>query len=426
MIVYKYLIVMMLCAILLSCGHKVDQEIVFWHALGGPLGDALNEMIYDFNREHPDIRIKAISMGNYQALSQKLMASIQAGNQPDISQVFESWTANLINGNALIALDDFIQEDPEFLASLDDIFPVFILSNTFDGKIWSFPFNKSVRVMYYNKDIFFRHGLDHESPPRTWDEYIDLCRLFTNGDNAGRGQIFGTTFGTDMWRFQNLLLQAGGNLMNEDNTLATFDGSEGVEALQFFDTLLNVDRSAYLSAGHDGQNHFLAEKVAFVEGSSVSYVFMKNAEITFNLGIAAIPTFRTQRNIISGTNIAIFDKGDPEKSKAAWKFIKWFTEPKQTAKFSALTYYMPIRKSAFDEPHVQNMLAEHPGLNDVFRQLDFAEFEPQIPQWFEFRKNFEEIVLERVFLRTLTPEVALRQAAQRLQNDIQRSRQSEL
>jgi ABC-type glycerol-3-phosphate transport system substrate-binding protein len=378
-------------------------------------------MIYDFNREHPDIRIRAISMGNYQALSQKLMASIQAGNQPDLSQVFESWTANLVRGNALVPLDQFIESDPEFLATIDDIFPVFILSNTLDGQIWSFPFNKSVRVMYYNKDAFFREGLCHDSPPRTWEEYIDLCRLFTQDrTGSGRNDMWGTTFHTDMWRFENLLLQAGGDLMNDDYTEPMFNSPEGVEALNFFDQLLNVDKSAYLSTGHEGQNHFLAETVAFVEGSSVSYVFMKDAAITFNLGIAAIPTFRTSRNIISGTNIAMFEKGDPEKTKAAWKFIKWFSEPKQTAKFSSLTYYMPVRRSAFDEPVIQQLLTEHPGMAEVYKQLDTAEFEPQIPEWFEFRANFEEIVLERVLNRTISAEEALDQAARRLESALAR------
>ena len=267
--------------------------------------------------------------------------------------------------------------------------------------------------MYYNKDIFFRNGLDWTQPPRTWEEYLELCSRFTC-DRPGQSRQWGTTFHTDMLRFQNLLLQAGGEMMNEDLTEPMFNSEAGLKALNFFVRLLHEDRSAYVSTGHEGQNHFLAQNVAFVEGSSVSYVFMRNAEITFNLGIAAVPTYQNERNVISGTNIAIFDKGDDKKARAAWKFIQWFTAPEQTAKFSSLTYYMPVRRSAFEQPAIQKMMEEHPGLVDVYRQLEFATFEPQLPEWFEFRRHFEEFVLERVFLQTVTPEEALRQAEERL------------
>lgn len=417
----KILFIIISTMFLLSCGKKAEQEIVFWHALGGPLGDALNEMIYDFNREHPDIRIKAISMGNYQALSQKIMASIQAGNQPDIAQVFESWTANLVKGGALLSLNNYIYSDSAYIKELNDFYPVFIESCTIDGEIWSFPFNKSVRVMYYNKDIFYRNNLDYTRPPKTWDEFLDKAKFLTQDlNNNGRNDVWGTTMTTDMWRFENLLLQAGGHLMNDDYTKPAFNSKEGLEALGFLTRLLNEDKSAYISTGYDGQNHFLAGTVAMIEGSSVSYVFMRNAEIVFNLGIAAVPTFRTSRNIISGTNIAIFDKGNDEKSKAAWEFIKWFTSPEQTAKFSSLTYYMPVRRSAFEQEYIQQMLREHPGLADVYEQLEFAEFEPQIPAWFEFRKNFEEIVLERVFMQAISPQDALSNAEQRLLNELKK------
>ncbi len=417
----KITVILLLMLLMTACSRKAEQEIVFWHALGGPLGDALNTMIYDFNREHPEIRIKAISMGNYQALSQKIMASIQAGNQPDIAQVFESWTANLVKGGALLSLNEFIYNDNLYVKELDDFYPVFLKSCTIDNEIWSFPFNKSVRVMYYNKDIFYRNGLDYKKAPATWSDFIDKAKLLTQDLNGnGRNDVWGTTFTTDMWRFENLLLQAGGSLMNEDYTKPTFNSPEGIEALEFLYRLLNIDKSAYISTGYDGQNHFLAGNVAMIEGSSVSYVFMRNAEITFNMGIAGVPVFRTNRNIISGTNIAIFDKGDEKKSKAAWEFIKWFTGPEQTAKFSSLTYYMPVRRSAFNESYIQEMLAEHPGLIDVYQQLESADFEPQIPAWFEFRKNFEEIVLERVFSGTLSPKDALQNAELRLINELKK------
>jgi len=413
--------ILLLVTVLTGCGGQKratgDQvKVEFWHALGGPLGDALNKLITEFNLENPNIYIDAISMGNYTALSQKIMASIQAGTQPDIAQVYESWTAGLAEGGVLVNLDELIEADESFGdEDLEDIFPVFINSNTIDGTLWSFPFNKSVRVLYYNKDTFFQNDLDPNRPPKTWAEFREYCKI-TTIDKTGNGipDQYGTTFATSVWQFQNLLLQAGGEIMTPDLRKPLFNQRPGVEALEFLYTLLNVDKTAYLSSGFEGQNDFLAGKVAMMEGSSVSTVFMERAGIDFFLGIAAIPTKETKRNLVSGTNICIFDNNDEAKKEAAWRFIKWFSEAKQTARWSEMTYYMPVRKSAFQEEGLRMRLRYNPEMASVYEQLNYASFEPTISEWFEIRKYLEEQVLERVFRGRIDPETALDNAADRL------------
>ena len=41
---------------------------------------------------------------------------------------------------------------------------------TFDGELYSMPFNSSNPILYYNKDMFREAGLDPERPPRTYSE----------------------------------------------------------------------------------------------------------------------------------------------------------------------------------------------------------------------------------------------------------------
>jgi ABC-type glycerol-3-phosphate transport system substrate-binding protein len=54
---------------------KEENTIVtFWHAMGGPLGTALNSLVDEFNAAHPRGFIKTESMGSYEALKQKILA----------------------------------------------------------------------------------------------------------------------------------------------------------------------------------------------------------------------------------------------------------------------------------------------------------------------------------------------------------------
>lgn len=409
-----------------GCGKKEQVSdkttIEFWHAMGGPLGDALTKMINEFNNTQDEIYVNAISMGRYEALSQKLMAAIVANTQPDLAQAHENWTAKLISGDAIVPIEKFIKGKNGFSKKeLEDFYPVFIRSSTFGDTLWAFPFNKSVRVMYYNKDMFYKNGLDINTPPQTWEEFISTCKKLTQDHNEdGKIDQWGTTFATSVWQFLNLMLEAGGRIINEDQTESMLDSKYGIMALEYLDDLLHKYRVAYLSTGYDGQSDFLASKVGLVEGSSVSMVYLqKDGSIPFNIGISAVPHKKTRHNLISGTNVVIFrndkDKESQKKQEACWKFIKWFTSPTQTAQWADLTYYMPVRKSALSDERLQEKFQKYPGLKTVFEQLDFAKVPPQLAAWFETRDYITEEVLEKVFRKQLTPAQALNKASEHFQ-----------
>ena len=98
--------------------------------------------------------------------------------------------------------------------------------------------------------------------------------------------------------------------------------------------------------------------------------------------------------------------------------MKWFTDAKQTARWSELTYYMPVRKSAFQEEAIKNRIESNPEIASVYEQLEYATFEPQISEWFETRKYLEEHVIEKVVRGTLTPQKALDNAVKLIEEKI--------
>jgi multiple sugar transport system substrate-binding protein len=408
----KKLLLLLLIALLLftfSCGKKPVQKttLTFWHGLGGPLGDALTEMVKEYNKTHPEAEVVLNQVSSYEALSQKLMASIQAGKQPDIAQVFESWTSKFIEADVIVPIEDLVKQDDKFTdKALSDFYPVFVQSNTFNGKVWSFPFNKSVRMYFYNKDAFVRAGLKPDEFPKTWDAFRTYCKTFTKDENADKQpDTFGTNFAPNAWQMIDLLYQAGGSVIDASGKVV-INKKPGVEALTYLVDLINKDKTVYLVTGYNGQNDFLAGKVAMYEGSSVSITHMKQQTINFNMGYAPLPTYKTNKSAISGSNVVIFKNKDKTREKAAWEFIKWFTDTEQTAKWSALTNYMPIRRSAMQTAVMTEMLASHPQYAAVYAQLETAATEPQIPQWFEARPELEKTI-EIALLGKKSPQQAL-------------------
>ncbi|MGH2569874.1 MAG: extracellular solute-binding protein, partial [bacterium] len=208
----------LLAAGALSCSRGGGVErgpIRFWHAMGGALGKPLEELVAEYNAGRA-IPVESVSMGQYEALSQKLMAAVAAGGPPDIGQCYESWTANLAENGSLAQLSAFV-EGPNGLPaeSVADVYGIFLDGARHGGVLWSFPFNKSVRCLYYNRDMFREAGLDPDAPPRTWEEYRSIAaRLAADRDGDGATDRWGLASEISVTMFENLIVQAGGSLLN--------------------------------------------------------------------------------------------------------------------------------------------------------------------------------------------------------------------
>ncbi len=419
----RFMIITILISLLLgACGKTLTSSktrVTFWHGLSGPLGDTLTDMIREFNREHDDIEVIANPISSYTALSQKLMASIQARKQPDIAQVFESWASKYIESGVLASLDELIAKDENFTEEdLMDMYPVFRNSNTFNDTLYSFPFNKSVRAYFYNKDEFYRAGLDPEYFPKTWQEFREYATMMTRDvDNDGDVDRYGTNFNVNEWQFVNLLHQAGGRVVDENGN-PTLNSKEGIEALTYITDMMYKDGSVYLVREYEGQNDFLAGIVAMYEGSSVSITHMRQQPINFNIGYAPLPTYRTNQSAVSGANIVIFKSGDEKRERAAWEFIKWFTDTDQTARWSVATSYMPVRRSAMESEVIVEFLKKNPQYKGIYEQLENAVYEPQSGAWFKARPELKSY-LERAMRNQASPKEALDGAANKFKELIE-------
>jgi multiple sugar transport system substrate-binding protein len=350
-------------------------------------------------------------MGQYTALSQKIMAAVAAGKPPVMAQAYENWTVELIISQSIVPIEKFVK-GPDGLSqeSLSDILPVFIENNQWDNVIWSFPFNKSVRTLFYNKDLFERSGLDPEKPPQTWDEYLGFARAITKDlDGDGHPDIWGTASQVNVWMFGDLLLQNGGSFLDSTGQRVAFNSPEGVEALTFMKTLI-AGKVGFIASGYEYQNDFLANKVGMIEGSTVSLAFMEG-KYDFKMGIAPLPAGKQKGVTIAGTNVVIFSKSTPRQQEAAWTFIKWFTETQQTARWAAGTGYTPVRRSAFETDILMQEFRKYPGLREAFGQLEYASFEPKIAGWYAGRRYLAERAIEAVLRGNEDEKSALDKAA---------------
>jgi ABC-type glycerol-3-phosphate transport system substrate-binding protein len=81
----------------------------------------------------------------------------------------------------------------------------------------------------------------------------------------------------------------------------------------------------------------------------------------------------------------------PERQLAAWLFIKWLTEPEQSARWTRATDYLPVRRSAAAE--LTDYFAQNPQFEKAFGFLghDIA-IEPGLVAYDECRDLIGEML----------------------------------
>ena len=161
-----------------------QTEISWWHAMAAANGEVVQKITNDFNASQSDYKVVPVFKGTYPETLNAGIAAFRAGQAPDIMQVFDVGTGVMMAAQGAIkpvaeVLPDF--DKSEYLPGIVAYY------STPDGTMLSFPYNSSSPILYYNKDIFEKAGLDADNPPETWNEVWEAARKIKDSGAAPCG-----------------------------------------------------------------------------------------------------------------------------------------------------------------------------------------------------------------------------------------------
>jgi sn-glycerol 3-phosphate transport system substrate-binding protein len=357
----------------------VELNMYYPVAVGGPITKVIDDMIAEFEKANPDIKVKAVYAGNYDDTRVKALAAVKANQPVQLSVLFSIDVFELMDQDVIVPFDDFATsaEDKQWLASF---YPALMENSKVKGKIWGIPFQRSTIVLYHNKNAFKEVGLDPNKPPATWDEMVAAAQKLTKKDASGNVTRWGVhipSTGYAYWMFQALCIQNGQVLMNLDGNKTNFDHPDVIEALQFW-----RDLAAKHKVMPDGTIDWGTLRQKFLEGAT-AMMWHTTGNLTavkegakFDFGVSMLPAKKRRGSPTGGGNFYIFKKASPEERKAALKFIKFMTAPELTARWSIATGYVATRADAYKTPTLEKYVAEFPAAavaRDQF-QYSVAEF----------------------------------------------------
>jgi sn-glycerol 3-phosphate transport system substrate-binding protein len=381
----------------------------FWYALGGSSGQAVEALVEQFNASHPNIQVNPTYQGAYAQIMGKVWNAIFA--EQTLPHVAHLGGAPLVGKtDSAIPITEFTDGPNGIDRSL--IRDAFWEYNSAGGQIWSMPFNNSVPMLYYNRDLFVAAGLDPDKPPTTWDEVIEYGQKLTQ-DTDGNGQIDQWGFNTHSnthWYLSTMFLENGAQIINEEETEVLYNSPEAVEMLQLWGEMVNEYQVMPPGQHNEAKGDFMAGKSGMMLYSS-SGIPSTAEEVAFELGVAMIPTVAGRDPVapIGGASLVIFKNEDQAILDAAWEFVKFMSSPEGSFYFSTHTGYVPIYKDALDWPEMRAYLEAHPLQRVPVEQLEYAYAIPVFSALGTSDGALRRAV-ESVELQAATPQEALDEA----------------
>jgi multiple sugar transport system substrate-binding protein len=393
-----------------GCGGSSSSNgvvnVTVWHGYEDIEGKAMTSAAARFNATHPKIHVTVQNYGNADYALQKVLTAIRGGAYPDIAYLYGSWAANIARSPTAVDLSSRIKEPG---VNWNDFWPAERQAVQVGDKVIGMPALVDNLALVYNKKLFDQAGIPYPTANWTWDDFRAAAQKLTDPSAKQFGWAYVADGSEDtVWRFDALLWQAGGDILNSDNTKAEFNSPAGVQAATLLQQMATVDHSVYLDNGNGNYaNLFNSGKIAMLFTGPWDLSSFPDVDY----GVQVLPGLTNHQTISGPDQWVLFDNGS-ERTQAAWTFLKWFTSPQQAMIWSTQTGDLPIRASQTQLPGYDAYVKKYPGVSVfVQNEANALKARPVIANYNEVSQAMGQAI-EAVLLGKGQPQQELDQAAQ--------------
>ena len=415
------LFIVLLVVLALSASALAQKiEIVYWHAMSGLAEQAIAEQVRQFNESQDRIHVEVEYKGSYRDTLNATQAAVQTGNAPHVIQSFEISTQQLVDMGIFVPLQQTL---PAGSVDWQKFLPAVVNYYTFDGVQYSMPYNSSNAIMYYNKDVFAKAGLDPERPPATLEEVFEYSKQIVESGAAP----YGMTFPLHSWFVEQWMANIGAILVNNDNgrsgrpTEVLLTQPEVIDIFKWVSSM--YDAGYYINPGVENWSQsrqiFAAQQVGMSIDSTaaVSTKLKAGEDNGFEVGTAFIPIpagYGRHGSTIGGGSLWVLGVHSEEEIAAAGEFVVFLSSPEIQAQWHKDTGYYPVHIDALQVLRDEGWFEANPAYKTAVDQLfesipSPASFGAAVGVFPEIRTIIVD-ALQEVFQKTKTVEQALADA----------------
>jgi multiple sugar transport system substrate-binding protein len=368
----------------LSCSNNDNEkiEIKFW-AMGSE-AEVITRLIPEFEKQNPGIKV-SVQQIPWTAAQEKLITAFASDNTPDLCQLGNTWIPQFQSLNTIVNLGEWINNSE--VISKENYFEGIWETNVIDGKVYGIPWYIDTRLLFYRTDIFEKAGYDN--PPKTWDEFLNISRdIKALYKNENKYAIY---LPTNEWNsFIIFGMQAGADLLKNNNSLGNFNSPEFKEAFEF---LTNFHKENLAPAGITQVTNiyqsFAEEFIAmYISGPWNIPEFKKwmSGKLADKWMTAPLPGYDGEYPGISlagGSSLIIFEES--KHKEETWKLIEYLSLSETQIEFYKLLNNLPAVREAWED----SLLKNDPYMQAFYEQFYHVVPMPKVPEW-------EQIVFSKV------------------------------
>lgn len=367
---------------------------------------SFGHQIDEFKKLHPAVEITAEFL-DLATLHQEMLSDGGAkSGSADIFLCVTDWLPEAIQAGALTPLNSFLEADPPqdwphgWSPSMRG------LQTAQDGQIYGLAYHDGPEIFMYRRDLFedpsekarFESQQGRElTPPKTWDEFIEVAKFFTRAEEGLWGACLAgfPDAHNNVYDFMIHLWSRGGSLLTKENR-AAFNSPEGIAALQYLHDLyhlhkvvdpkcLDLDSVAsgiHYASGQAAMMWNWSGFAALAEDKAISKIVGKN-------GVAGMPRAEGPDGKAVSLNIywVLTIPSGTENKQAAYDFIRHCASASMD-KATSMLGGNGTRLSTWRDSEVQAAFPYYKIIEEVHTSV---ESPPSIPQFTQIAEYLSEM-----------------------------------
>jgi multiple sugar transport system substrate-binding protein len=337
-------------------------------------------------QKYPELSVKMQIIPS-DAYAQKVQTMIAGGTGPDIMEVAENVNA-YSSKNQLLPLDDRAKAaGVDLQKSFGAVGGIY----TYKDQTYAIPDRSGAMIVYYNKTLFDKAGVQPPTADWTWDDARTAFKALTVP-----GKQWGYAGGGWWPQWWSLAYQNGGQIIDPTTGKPTVNSPEVVEALTWLGDLLTKDgviptKQQYADMGADvgGDQAFASGKVAVNTTGFWAIANLLKTDVDWDIA----PMWRGKQQAVSAFGSGLSISRTSKNPDAAFKAIAFLTSPEAQRLIIGDGQDVPASievqtSDAFLKPawvtKAINMKAFGDSSSFVYRA-------PFIPEWNEMQKAIDNV-----------------------------------